>query len=121
MGLFDTVKKILFDEEEIEDLPVRNDKKDETELKEAKESGGVIIHNEEDTITEVKVPEEKPTSLVFPVRVDDEIEDTTEHEIKEIQSRLDEDEINRTQQIERVHEENLTRSKSGNLLEIIMK
>jgi hypothetical protein len=106
MGLFDTVKKILFDEDEIDDsLPVRNDKKED---KDKHDDGGIIFHNnEEDTITEVKVPEEKPTSLVFPVRVDD----TDEHDLRALQERLEEDEMNRTQNIEKV-QENLTRSKS---------
>ncbi len=110
MGLFDKVKKILFDEEEIEDLPVRNDKKQDDEESAAQASGGVIIHNEEDTITEVKVPEEKPSSLIFPVK-DEDFEDTEEQEIEEINSRLEEDDINRTQEIERVQEQQLSRSK----------
>ena len=110
MGIFDAVKKILFDEDEIDDLPVRDDKKED----EDKSEGGVIFHNnnnEEDTITEVKVPEEKPSSLTFPVR-DKDFEDTDEHNISEIQSRLREDEQNRTQEIERVRSDMLARNRN---------
>jgi hypothetical protein len=108
MGIFDTVKKILFDEDEIDDLPVRDDKKEEKEDKH--DEGGVIFHNEEDTITEVKVPEEKPASLTFPVR-DRDFEDTDKVDVREVQSRLREDEQNRTQEIERVRADMLTRTR----------
>ena len=98
MGVFDKVKKILFDEEELEDLPVHEDK----EVDEMKKGGGVILHHEddveEDTIQEVKVPEEKPVALRFPVEME---ENTTEFELTDIQSRLNEDDFNRTEEIEK--------------------
>ena len=119
MGIFDKVKKILFDEEEIEDLPVRDDKREEEN--EMAQSGGVILHHaedeEEDTIQEVKVPEEKPATLRFPIFEEEEKderivnEEDTDLELNEIQKRLDEDNLNRTVELEKVREENLTRSK----------
>lgn len=131
MGLFDKVKKILFDEEEIDEtLPIRTDEIEKEKKRIEKEEhdevsetrfdnrarGGVIFHNDEadeDTITEVKIPEEKPSSLVFPVRVDDfeeEKEDT-------VQMRLKEDEFDRTQELERAREKQITRSKEDLLKE----
>ena len=131
MGLFDKVKKILFDEEEIDEtLPIRTDeiekekKRIETEEKREPEekrfenrsrSGGVIFHNnevDEDTITEVKVPEEKPSSFAFPVLddFDDDKEDT-------VQMRLKEDEFDRTQELERTRVQQVTRSKEDLLKE----
>ena len=143
MGLFDKVKKILFDEEEIDDetLPIRTDEiekerkrieKEETEepknlsrgglfskkveVEEKTEEpknlsrGGVIFHNnEEDTITEVKVPVEKPSSLVFPVKVDDD--DFAEEKEDTVQMRLKEDEFDRTRELEQAREKQMTRSK----------
>ena len=108
MGVFDKVKKILFDEEELEDLP--NHDKEQEEMEEVGSKGGIILHHqeEEDVIQEVKVPEEKPTSLRFPVDVDDY---TGDYELSDIQSRLDEENLSRTQEIEKVREEQLTRSK----------
>ena len=125
MGLFDKVKKILFDEEEIDEtLPIRTDEiekeKNRIEQEEVRQPenrversrGGVIFHNndvEEDTITEVKVPEEKPTSLVFPVKVDDFEEEKEKEDT--VQMRLKEDEFDRTREIERASVQQMTRSK----------
>ena len=142
MGLFDKVKKILFDEEEIDDLPVRTDepekkeKKEESLFRSVKEDkkGGVIIHNDEDdkkedfvdedTITEVKVPVETPKSFAFPIMMDDDDEEieelpkreTVREPIKEPvqdtqQLRLQEDEFDRTKEIERLREERLNKSR----------
>ena len=125
MGLFDKVKKILFDEEEIEELPVRTDKEEDKEEHDIKEimkqddkKGGVIIHNnnEEDTITEVKVPEEKPRSFAFPIMMDDDDEVVEELPKRERvqdtqQLRLQENELDRTREIERLREEKLNRTR----------
>ena len=84
MGLFDKVKKILFDEDEV-DVPVKEDKLPERvpKRKIAKnEDGGIInYHDDEDTIKEVHVPKEVSTppvsntskSFNFPMDVDDDI------------------------------------------------
>ena len=140
MGLFDKVKKILFDEEEIEDLPTRDDKVEKESSKEddvintfKKESredkkGGVIIHNdneydEEDTITEVKVPVETPKSFAFPIMMDDDdeieelpkresIRETVKEPIQDTQQiRLQDDEFDRTKEIERLREERLNKTR----------
>lgn len=152
MGLFDKVKKILFDEEEIEDLPVRNDKEEKGKSQEdeviktikretrEEKKGGVIIHNDrdyedEDTITEVKVPVETPKSFSFPIMMDDEEEvqelpkrETLREPVKEPvrepvreqvrepiqdtqQLRLQEDDFDRTKEIERLREERLNKTR----------
>ena len=126
MGLFDKVKKILFDEEEIEDLPVKTSKEEVEEEHDIKaimgqddKKGGVIVHNnnvEEDTITEVKVPEEKPKSYSFPIFMDDEeevIEELPKREsVQDTQQlRLQEDEFDRTREIERLREEKLNKTR----------
>ncbi|MCR4581596.1 MAG: hypothetical protein K5666_03705 [Bacilli bacterium] len=137
MGIFDKVKRILFDDEDIEELPVRTEKKEEKEKdteeveKEnrnlfeeiERENSGVVIHNDvdEDTITEVKVPVEKDESFIFPVKVDDDddIFETKKDEptLDTQQLRLKEDDFDRTKEIERVREQNLTRSKKDYIKE----
>ena len=124
MGIFDKVKRILFDDEDIEDLPTKEPKKEEKVEEKVnsrdlfeeieKENGGIIIHNdvEEDTITEVKVPVDKNESFIFPVKVDDEdIFEEKKEKFDTQQLRLKEDEFDRTKEIERVREQNINKSK----------
>lgn len=79
MGVFDKLKKVLFDEEEIE-VPISSDELPERQPKKVEEpkvnNTHVIDHSsdEEDTIKEVKVPEDNPNDnrIKFPI---DDFED----------------------------------------------
>lgn len=86
MGLFDKVKKILFDEDEVEvpveedELPERTPKKNENKRSVMENHNGDIENKvSEDTIVEIKLPvdeevvEEPKKSFKFDVDIDDEL------------------------------------------------
>lgn len=70
MGLMDKVKHLLFDEEEVVEVPVKSDELPKREVKkeeEFKSRGSFINHHEndeeEDPIKEIIVPKEKPVEI----------------------------------------------------------
>ncbi len=91
MGVFDKLKKVLFDEEDIE-VPISSDELPERHPKKVEEPKSNTTHvidyhnDEEDTIKEIKVPEDDVSDnrIRFPIDVFEDVDDipsrTTLHE-----------------------------------------
>lgn len=81
MGLMDKVKKILFDEDEVE-IPISGDVLPDVSRKQVKEEkiDNEVKFEEEDTIKEVIVPKEDGTRkrFNFPIDIDDDFDDIDE-------------------------------------------